>query len=155
MWGPEGPPAVRGFGRAFTRAISVASDSNPAWGAVPFGDTGKLEVAVHIDGAGHITSAEPRGAAPHRALVSLVRRTVLLIQAGTFAVGSGDAAGSTSIFELRAAVREAAPDGKDDQDAGEYRDGRGTASFTQVARAPGTSGRHVDVTVKLLRVEPR
>ena len=147
-WGAEGPPAVRGFGRAFTRAIAPASDSDPIWGTVALGDAGKLEVAVHIDGSGHVTSAEPRGAQPPRALVSLVRRTLLLIQAGTFAVG-GDSGGSTSIFELRAVVRAAAADGNDDQDVGKYEQGRGTAEFTQA------TGRHVAVTVKMLRVEPR
>jgi len=141
-WGPEGPGSVRDFGHAFTRAIAPASDSDPAWGAVPLGDAGKLEVEVHIDGIGHITVARPRGAAPPRALVSLVSRTIVLIQASTFT-----ARDTTVILELHASVREAAANGTDDQDAVDT--ARGTSSFTQA------SGRHVQVRVKVLRVEPR
>ena len=135
---------MRDFGHAFTRAIAPASDSDPAWGGVPVGDAGKLEVAVHLDGSGHVTSAEPHGAAPPRALVSLVRRTILLIQASTFA-----ARDATVVLELRASVREAAADGTDDQDAVDA--AGGTASFTQGGRAGG--GRHVKVMVKLVRTE--
>jgi len=116
------------------------------WASVTLGDAGKLEVAVHVDESGHITSAEPRGVQPPRALVSLVRRTVVLLQAGTFAVRGGAVTEGTEILELRAVVRSAEP--QDDQDG--FAADRGVAQFTQVA-----SGRHVEVTVKVLRVETR
>ncbi len=158
-WGPEGPGSLRDFGHAFTRAIAPASDSDPVWGGVPAGDAGKLEVAVHLDGSGHLTGSEPRGTAPPRALVSLVRRTMVLIQASTFA-----ARDTTVILELRAVVREAAADGTDDQDAVDTVSG--IASFTQGGQAgrdgeprggspnPSGGGRHVKVTVRVVRSQP-
>lgn len=152
-FGAEGAASVRDLGRAFTRAIPPACDTDPVWASLPTGETGKLEVAVHVDDTGHITGAEPRGSEPPKALVSLVRRTIPLLQAGTFAVRQGGVGEGTEILELRARISDAATGSEDDAPgassrlAFEYGRGRGKAGFTQAG------GRHVEVTVRVVKVE--
>ncbi len=148
-FGSEGAASVRDLGVAFTRAIPMAAGSDPLWSAQgPLGDSGKLEVAVHVDGTGHITSAEPLGARPRPALASLVRRILPLLQAGTFAVREGVVGEGTEVLELRAMASDV-PVAADS--AGvvidlsfEYANGRGKAGFTQ------PTGRRVEVTVKVI-----
>jgi hypothetical protein len=141
---------VRDLGRAFTRAIPPANDTDPVWASAPPGDAGKLEVAVHVDESGHITGAEPRGKVQPATLVSLVRRTVPMLQAGTFAVRDGAVTEGVEILEVHATVSDGA---SDDEPANggrlafEYARGRGKASFTRAG------GRRVDVTVRVLRVD--
>jgi hypothetical protein len=127
------------------RAIAPACHTDPIWANVPLGDVGKLEVEVHVDDTGHITRAEPRGEKRPQALVQVLRRTIPQIDSGTFAVRKGQVSEGTEILELRATVTEV-PDAKDNllHDP-EYK----KAEFTQ------PTGRHVEVTVKVLRIEPR
>ena len=147
-FGSEGAASVRDLGRAFTRAIPPACDADPIWASQPTGDTGKLEVAIHIDETGHITGADPRGVDAPKALVSLLRRTLALLQAGIFAVRPGGVGEGTEILELRARVSDAeAGEGVATGLAHEYAQGRGKAAFTQA------SGRHVEVAVRVARVE--
>ena len=55
------------------------------WAQAALGDAGKLEIAVHFDATGHVTGVEPRqGRARPGALLSLVRRTMVLRKASTF-----------------------------------------------------------------------
>jgi hypothetical protein len=133
------------LGRAFTRAIPAACHTDPLWAEAALGDTGKLELAIHVDEGGHITSAEPQGRSRPKALLSLVRRTVVLLQAGTFAVRAGAVGEGTEILELRAMVSDV-PDPADKLASDTE---RGKAEFTQA------TGRHVEVTVKVLRIEAR
>lgn len=149
-FGAEGPASVRDLGRALTRAIPPACDSDPVWATLPAGDAGKLEVAVRVDAEGHIASAEPRGAAQPKALVNVLRRTVPLLQAGTFALRDGASGEGTEILELSATVQD--PSGEEDGDtpnrlAFEYARGRGRARFTQA------SGRRVEIAVRVVRIE--
>lgn len=141
---------MRDLGRAFTRAIPPACDADPIWGTLAPGDAGKLEVAVHIDGDGHIASAEPRGTVQPKALVNVLRRTLPLLQAGTFAVRDGATSEGTEILELAATVRDASADedpSAPSQLAFEYARGRGKARFTQ------SSGRHVEIAVRVVKIE--
>ncbi|APR75007.1 Membrane glycoprotein [Minicystis rosea] len=148
-FGAEGPASVRDLGRAFTRAIPPACDSDPIWATLSLGDVGKLEIAIRVDADGHITSAEPLGTAQPKALVNVLRRTIPMLQAGTFAVREGGTSEGTEILELRAQVTEAesADEGKPNQLAFEYARGRGKARFTQ------SSGRHVEIALRVVRVE--
>ena len=68
-----GPAALRRRGPGLRARASAAPSCAPSrrratpipvWAQVALGDAGKLEVAVHVDGTGHITSAEPRGREP-------------------------------------------------------------------------------------------
>ena len=142
---------MRDLGRALTRAIPPACDSDPVWASLPIGPAGKLEVVVHIDESGHISGAEPRGAVQPRALVNILRRTIPLLQAGTFAVREGATAAGDEILELSATVSDASDasdaSGAPNQLAFEYARGKGKARFTQ------SSGRHVEVGVRVVRIE--
>jgi hypothetical protein len=144
-FGAEGPSSVRDLRRAFVRAIPVACKEDPIWAKVPLGDAGKLEVEIHVDENGHITRAEPRGENRPQALVQLLRRTVPLIDSGTFAVRKGQVSEGTEILALRATVSQV--EGAKDELGHDAR--YESAEFTQ------PTGRHVEVTVKVLRVESR
>jgi hypothetical protein len=118
---------------------------------VPLGATDTLEVEIDVDDAGHITRAEPRapthGAhgpdAPPQALVHVLRRTIPLLEAGTFAVTRGKVSAGTEVLALRATVSEVA------NPTDELSNDPRTASFTQ------PSGRHVEVSVTVLRTSVR
>ena len=150
-FGAEGEASVRDLGRAFTRAIPPASDSDPAWAALPTGDAGALEVAIDVDATGHITGWRPLDEHPSKHLSSLVKRTVLLLKQGTFALRGGDVGAGAQVLRLGATVSDVEVPA--DHPGGSfglkyaYAGGKGTAAFTQM------SGRHVEITVKLLRVE--
>jgi hypothetical protein len=149
-FGAEGPSNVRSFGRAFTHTIPLACSTDPVWAQAPLGDAGKLEVVVHVDAAGHVSGAEPRGASPPKALVSLVRRTMVLLEASTFAVHGGEVGEGTEILEIRAAVSQVAVDPSSEGGPLSLDNHEpGTAGFTQA------NGRHVEVKVRVLKVEGR
>lgn len=147
-FGSEGAAAVRDLGRAFTRAIPAACSADPVWGTVAVGDTLAMSARVHVDATGHVTSAEPAAEDAPKALVSLLKRTLPMLQGGTFAVQGGAVTAGTETLELRATVRAEAPesDTRDDL-AFSYSSGRGKASFA------GAGGHHVDVAVRVLGVE--
>jgi hypothetical protein len=144
-FGAEGPSSVRDLRRAFVRAIPVACKEDPIWAKVPLGDSGKLEVEIHVDENGRITRAEPRGENRPQALVQLLRRTIPLIDSGTFAVRKGQVSEGTEILAIRATVSQV--EGAKDELGHDAR--YEFAEFTQ------PTGRHVEVTVKVLRVEAR
>jgi hypothetical protein len=73
----------------------------------------------------------------------LLRRTMVMLEAGTFAVRGGEVSEGTEILELRATISDAA----DPSDLLASDVEHGKAAFTQ------PTGRHVDVTVKVLRIE--
>jgi hypothetical protein len=146
-FGAEGSASVRDLGRAFTRAIPPASVADPAWASLPTGDTRKMEIAIRVDDTGHIRSAEPRGIDAPQVLVNVLRRTVALLEAGTFAVRPGGAGEGTEILELRARISDTSSEGIPTGLAHEYEGGRGKAWFTQ------TTGRHVEVFVRVVKVE--
>jgi hypothetical protein len=139
------------MGRAFTRAIPAASSADQQWAALPLGDAGTIEITIDIDETGHITGWRPVDASPPKQLVSMVRRTMVLLESGTFSLKSGSIARGVQVLKLRARVSEADPD-TDDAPAGgvrlqfTYEGGRGTAAFTQLSR-------RVEVSVQVVRVE--
>ncbi len=129
----------------------MASQQDPAWASVALGDTGKLTAVVHVDEGGHVTSAEPRGLDRPKPLVSLVRRTIPLLEAGTFAIRDGAVTAGDEVLEIRATVSQVDADGVG---AGSpvslsHDPDKGTAAFTQA------NGRHVDVAVRVLHVDAR
>jgi outer membrane biosynthesis protein TonB len=150
-FGSEGQAAKRDLGRAFTRAIPAACAADPVWAKLAAGDAGTLRVELRIDAEGHIAGAEPLGDSPAKHLVNVLRRTVPLLQAGTFAVRGGAVTAGKQTLELKAVVSDetASDDEANGRDklAFSYDGGRGKASFTQ------TGGRRVDVSVRVVSVE--
>ncbi len=149
-FGAEGAGGVRDLGRAFTRAIPPACDADPLWKSAPAGDAGRIELSLEVDERGHVTGFEVETRTPPRALVSLARRTVAMLEAGTFALGPGGLARGSQRLEISARVSEL--DAEEEEAARSFglrytwEAGRGTASFTQVG------GRRVDVSVRMVRV---
>lgn len=146
-FGAEGRAAVRDIGRAFTRALPAACVADRGWADLPPGDAGRLTIRVTLDDAGKITGWEPDGtASPPPRLVATVKRTLAMLEAGTFALAKGSAGAGVAVLELRARVEDRTPD--DDGSGGAMRleqrwsGDHGTAAFTQ------PSGRHVEVTIR-------
>ncbi len=142
---------MRDLGRAFTRAIPAACSADPAWSKLSAGNAGKLRVELRVDAEGHIAGADPLGEAPPKHLVNILRRTLPLLQAGTFAVRGSTPTAGTQTLELEAVVTDE-PAGDDEAGARDklafsYEGGRGKASFTQ------TGGRRVDVSVRVVSVK--
>jgi hypothetical protein len=150
-FGAEGEAGVRDLGRAFTRAIPPACDSDPAWATLPAGDAGRIEIAVELSAAGRVAGWQPTSREPPRHLVALARRTVAMLEAGTFSVRAGTVGAGRQVLEVSARTSDVAEVGDEAARAiglrYTYEAGRGTASFTQVG------GRRVDVTVRVVRVE--
>lgn len=152
-FGAEGEvSSARDLGRAFTRAIPPACQADAAWAALPTGAAGAVDVEIAIDAAGRIVGSRTLGDDPPPLhLAGLVRRTVALLGAGTFAVQSGSVSAGTQTIRVRAVVSDV-PDDEEGGEAGlayEYQGKRGLAGFTQ----PG--GRHVEVRTEVLRVTVR
>lgn len=150
-FGADGQAAVRDLGRAFTRAIPAACSADPIWGQIEIGEVGTMRVELHVNGDGRLTSAAPIGDTPPKALANLLRRTLPLLQAGTFAVRAGAVTAGTETLEIKAIVidgggGEAAPGGHESL-AFSYDGGRGKASFTHAG------GRRVELTVRVLKTE--
>jgi hypothetical protein len=142
---------VRDLGRAFTRAIPAACSGDPEWAKGAVGDYGTLVAELRVNAEGHLGSMEPMGKDPPKALVNVLRRTLPLLQAGTFAVQGGTVQAGTQTIELKATVTdEGAGDeatGARDNLAFSYGGGHGKASFTQ------SGGRRVDISVRVIKVE--
>jgi hypothetical protein len=147
-FGAEGPGSVRDLGKAFTRAIPVAGQGDPAWSKLATGDAGVLEFTINIDETGHIKPwTPPTGEAPKQ-LVALVKRTLPLLEAGTFGLRPGAVSAGTEVLRIHATLSDV-----DASEAGgaaklshDYDHGKGKAAFTL------TSGRHVEITVEVVKV---
>ena len=150
-FGSEGAAQLRDLGRAFTRAIPPANQSDEAWASLPVGSLPTVQIALHVDETGHVTGAEPVTTGAPKQVVSLVRRTAAMLLAGTFALRAGSVSSGTQVLELKIAVSDvgagAVETGGASQVSHKWSSGKGLAEFTQ----PG--GRHVAVTVQVLRVE--
>jgi hypothetical protein len=148
-FGAEGPGAPRDLGRAFTRAIPPACQADPVWSTLDVGVAGSLEVTITIDETGHLagfTWPRERPAPPQ--LVALVKRTLALLDAGTFALRPGAVGAGSEALEIRATLSDgsAAEAGFASGLAFAYDHGKGTAGFTQ------SNGRHVEVSVTVVKV---
>jgi outer membrane biosynthesis protein TonB len=143
-FGAEGPSAVRSLGRAFTRAIPAACQADPGWGTLPAGSAGAIEIAITIDETGHVTGYKPLASDPPKQLLALVKRTMALLDAGTFAL-KGNVSAGVEVLRIQASVSdlEAAEAGG----TAALSFGEGKASFTQ------ESGRHVEVTLRVVKVD--
>ena len=145
-FGAEGPSAVRSLGRGFARSISAACVGDSGWGKLPLGEVGTIEVAITVDESGRITGFKPldRGHEPPKQLVALVKRTIALIDAGTFEL-KGFVGAGVEILRIQASVSDVAADVEGGVTALSF--GEGKAAFTQ------EGGRHVEVTLRVVKVE--
>jgi hypothetical protein len=143
-FGAEGPSAVRSLGRAFTRGIPAACQADPGWGTLPVGNAGSIEVAIRIDESGHITGYSALASDPPKQLAALVKRTIALLDAGTFAL-KGDVGAGVEVLRIQARVSDVETAEAGGVAALSF--GEGKAAFTQ------DSGRHVDITLRVVKVE--
>ena len=143
-FGAEGPSAVRSLGRAFTRGIPAACQADPGWGKLPVGDAGSIEVAITLDESGHITGYKALASDPPKQLAALVKRTIALLDAGTFAL-KGDVGAGVEVLRIQASVSDLEAEEAGGVAALSF--GEGKAAFTQ------ESGRHVEVTLRVVKVE--
>lgn len=147
--GQAGPVTVRDLGLAFTRALAPAGQPDKGWAALPVGAAGSLELALDIDAEGKIRGFNPLSKDPPEHLLRLVRQSLALLRSGFFAIRGPDPSAGRQVIRLSAVLSDVPKD----VDGGpvalshEYAGGRGKASFTQA------SGRRVNVTVELVRVE--
>ncbi|MRG95991.1 hypothetical protein [Polyangium spumosum] len=151
-FGSAGASSVRDLGRAFTRALPMAGGSDAAWGKLPVGKGGSIEVALIVSEEGKITGVEPLAPSPPAHLLKAIKNTTLLLRGGTFALQGSSVTAGKQILKLTVELSDTeAPE--DTSGAGAFglahrwEGKRGVASFTQ------TSGRHVEITVEFLRVE--
>ncbi|MDC3959380.1 hypothetical protein [Polyangium jinanense] len=151
-FGSAGASSVRDLGRAFTRALPMASGSDAAWGKLPVGSGGSIEVAMIISDEGKITGVEPLAPNPPAHLLKAAKNTMALLRGGTFALQGSSVTAGKQILRLSVELSDTeAPE--DPSGAGAFglahrwEGKRGVASFTQ------TSGRHVEIKVEFLRVE--
>jgi len=141
----------------FTKELAPYAAHVPAWETLPVGQTASVEVTLELDAAGHVVRDRDPVAgitdAPE-SIVESVRRTqkslLLVFSLPDHPVGAG-----TVTLRMRADVSDRPPPSPSaslDPNGIEYAftfEGKtGTATFTLA------SGRHVELTVEVVRVEP-
>ncbi len=153
-FGSVGTASVRDLGRAFTRAMPPACDSDKAWGTLAVGNAGSIEVAVTISEEGKISGFEPITKNPPAHLVNTVKRTLALLQGGVFAIAGGSVSSGRQVLRLSVELSDTAVTEDEAKSAtafgleSRWEGKKGVASFTQ------SSGRHVEITVEFVRVLP-
>ncbi|HEU4533332.1 MAG TPA: hypothetical protein VFS00_04410 [Polyangiaceae bacterium] len=147
-FGSEATANPRDLGRAFTRAIGLGSQADAAWGRVPAGWKGTIDVVLEVDEAGALAGFQVLAERPAGPLRELVRRTVDRLRGGLFAPRGGAPGAGKVRLALRADASDVDPGtvagGRIEVDA-LFENGQGRASFTQ----PG--GRRVEVEVDARR----
>ncbi len=143
-FGAEGPSAVRSLGRGFARSIAAACVGDAGWGKLPVGDVGAIEVAITVDESGRITGYKSLDRDPPKQLLALVKRTISLIDSGTFEL-KGSVGAGVEVLRIQAVVSDVAADVEGGATALSF--GEGKAAFTQ------ERGRHVEVTLRVVKVE--
>lgn len=149
-YGVVGIPGVRDLGLAFTQRIPPACDSDAIWGSVPLGDAGSILVAIAVNEGGRITDLEILDKSPPKALENVARRTVAMLQSGTYALRPGAVSAGRQIVRISANVKAEQPEdvkgGQMQLTHDSYSGGVGRSHFIR-------NGRRVDLTVRMLRVE--
>ncbi len=153
-FGAEGTASVRDLGRAFTRAMPPACDSDKVWGTLAVGSAGSIEVVVTIGEEGKISGFEPITKNPTTHLMNTVKRTLALLQGGVFAIAGGSVTAGRQVLRLSVELSDVAVTEDEAKSAtafgleSHWEGRKGVASFTQ------SGGRHVEITVEFVRVLP-
>jgi hypothetical protein len=153
QFGAEGKSTARDLGHAFARAIGPANQADAAWSKLPTGPFATLEIAIDVDETGKVGDVVALSPTPNAQLLSLARRTVILLRGGVFHLRGAEASAGRAVLRLRAEVSDLDASGAKVQGgtidlAFSYEHGKGKAAFTR------EGGRHVEIFVTSLRNEP-
>lgn len=153
-FGTDAATSIRNLGDAFTRALPPACDSDKVWGTLAAGSAGSIEVALNVDEEGKVTGFEPLTTNPPAHLISAVKRTVANLKRSMAMMRAGSVNPGKHVLRLSAKLSDEAVTEEEVNGAAAFGldskwEGRkGVASFTQA------SGRHVEITVEFVRVQP-
>jgi hypothetical protein len=147
LFGAVGLRFATDLATTFTRAFPQAASADPIWSSVPFGSAGRAEVALVLDGDGHLSRSEI-GGSPSTALRRSIERTLVLLATRDFTARG-------AVTKLRAIARVSRDDVHDGLhgdvfalSAGSFSGDVGAAFFA-LPPAAGP-GRRVDVEIRLL-----
>ncbi|MCA9593257.1 MAG: hypothetical protein KC776_08095 [Myxococcales bacterium] len=147
-YGAEGlPPGVRRLAKAFTRAVTAATNRDPFWDEQPIGLVGSARLEIELDADGRIRATNTGKDELAPALRHLVDRTVLLLRTGRFALASGLSAGK-EVFRIEVRLSRGA-------EAEDYDNPRDTVSLGFDPPGPSTPGRAYFVHASGLRFEAK
>jgi hypothetical protein len=151
-YGAAGPlEGIRDLGRAFTRALPAAAlEMDAAWRSLPWGAGAEARITFTLGEKGELVDAKIHDPQPPSYLAVLLRRSVLLLKRGHFALQANQQAPGEQTFRVSVRLSRRAP--SDNPFAEPYHimqrgftaptpDRPGHAFFTSA------SGRHVDLTV--------
>ena len=130
------PPGVRLLSKAFTRAITAATNRDPYWHTLALGDVGTIRLEIQLDDTGRISASSTEKdketiAAP---LKRLVERTMLLLKRGRFALSPDQVGAGSEAFVIKVRLTQGAQ-------VEDYDDPRHTVSLGFTPPTPKTPGR--------------
>jgi hypothetical protein len=146
------PAGVRSLSKAFTRAIPAAAHAVKGWARRPLGPGGRAVVTLSVDGDGRITETR-FDVPPSEELQRLVRRTVLMLGTGRFALARGEVRAGSETLEIAVTLSERAPADEDSASDDAVALGFDAPGPTSPGRAWFTlaSGRHFEASVRVVR----
>jgi hypothetical protein len=145
------------LGYAFTRAIPAATPGDSAWRELPAGRVGTIRVELSVDQDNHLGAAKrwkahPGEPSPPAVLERMVERTLLLLQAGQFALSGSNQPG-TERLSIEVELR----DGPAEDDGSTNVVSKGFVGATPghpgQARFRYGTGRSFEATVTIVRSE--
>lgn len=102
-------PGVRDLAKAFTRALPRAASGDPLWSKLPLGPAGGFHLVIQIDDQRHLASAKPDEKTLSPVLQHLLARTLLMLQAGQFALDQRNVASGAEKLHVELDVSMRAP----------------------------------------------
>ncbi len=146
--------APANLAKAFTKAITAATNRDPLWDGLPFGEVGVVDVVITVDDDGKITasSLEDEKRVPD-SLQRLVKRTLALLQAGRFALSKSDARAGSETLRIAVTLSSGEPEEDYDDPRHTVSLGFDPPSSTKPGRAyfVHASGRHFDARVTIVK----
>jgi hypothetical protein len=156
-YGAEGSSdGVRDLLRSFVRAMPPAVSADPVWQLLPLGPAASAEVTLAVDDDSKVRILDrPADAPPLPPLIaSIVRRTLVLLASGRFALDPRQASVGAEPLRISVAVtQQDPPSDRELLSGGAFGLGSEAPTDSTPGRAYFTlaSGRHVDVTVQRVR----
>jgi hypothetical protein len=156
-YGAEGAAdGARDLVRSFVRAMPPAVSADPIWTLLPLGPAAAADVTLAVDDDGKVRIVDrPPNAPPIPPLLeTVIRRTLVLLASGRFALDPRHATAGTEPLRISVTVTQQDPPSEQAlQAGGAFGLGAEAPTDTRPGRAYFTlaSGRHVDVTVQRIR----